>query len=433
MSCRSIRVSNLPEWLEASLWLKDRARSSDDVEGKVRDILQNVEKRGDAALIDYTKNFDCPDFAAPIRLSERDISLAAASVPAEERDCIYRAADNIRAFHEAQKEKSWFITRPDGTILGQRVQAVDAVGLYVPGGQGGNTPLISTLLMNAIPAQVAGASRLAIATPPRKDGTINPHILCAAHLLGIEEIYRVGGAWSIAAFAYGTESIAPVDVIAGPGNIFVTTAKRLVQGKVGIDMIAGPSEVLVIADSRANASTLAADLLSQAEHDPLASAICLTTDQSVFEELPNELDTQCAALPRAEIAKKSLNDWGAVVLVPSLKTAVEIANAIAPEHLEIFTRDPWALLPSIRHAGAIFLGASSPEPLGDYYAGPNHVLPTMGTARFSGALSVETFCKKSSIIAASPAFLAHSMNDVATLARLEGLEAHARSVEARRK
>ncbi|MBO4334942.1 MAG: histidinol dehydrogenase [Desulfovibrio sp.] len=433
MTCRSIQVNSKEEWLNASQWLKDRSKSSSEVEAKVAEIIAAVQKDGDAALIAYTSQFDCQDFEPPLRLSEQDISLAAASIPPEDRDRIYRAADNIRAFHESQKEKSWFITQSDGTILGQRVLPVDAVGLYVPGGQGGNTPLISTLLMNAIPAQTAGVSRIAICTPPRKDGSVNAHILAAAHLLGIEEIYRVGGAWSIAAMAYGTESVASVDVIAGPGNIFVTTAKRLVQGKVGIDMIAGPSEVLILADGSANLNCLAADLLSQAEHDALASAMLITTDKRLAEELPAELDRQCATLPRADIAKRSLENWGAVILVPSMKLAVDIANAIAPEHLEVATRDPWSILPSIRHAGAIFLGHNSPEPLGDYYAGPNHVLPTMGTARFSEALSVQTFCKKSSIIAASQGFLNASINDVAALARLEGLEAHARSVEIRRK
>lgn len=433
MTCRSIQVNSKEEWLNASQWLKDRSKSSSEVEAKVAEIIAAVQKDGDAALIAYTSQFDCQDFKPPVRLPEQEISLAAASIPPEDRDRIYRAADNIRAFHESQKDKSWFITKNDGSILGQRVLPVDAVGLYVPGGQGGNTPLISTLLMNAIPAQTAGVARIAICTPPRKDGSVNAHILAAAHLLGIEEIYRVGGAWSIAAMAYGTESIAAVDVIAGPGNIFVTTAKRLVQGKVGIDMIAGPSEVLILADGSANLGCLAADLLSQAEHDALASAILITTDKRLAEELPAELDRQCATLPRAEIAQRSLENWGAVVLVPSMKLAVDIANTVAPEHLEVATRDPWALLPSIRHAGAIFLGQNSPEPLGDYYAGPNHVLPTMGTARFSGALSVQTFCKKSSIIAASQGFLNASIEDVAALARLEGLEAHARSVEIRRK
>ncbi len=433
MICRSITVRTIQEWVKASEFLSGRNQSGGSVETQVRDILDNVQSKGDEALIEYTAKFDCPDFAPPLRVNEQDIARAAASVPAQNRDQISAAADNIRSFHESQLEKSWFVTRPDGTILGQRVMPVDAVGLYVPGGQGGNTPLISTLLMNAIPAQVAGVARLVVCTPPRKDGTINPNILAAAHLLDIDEVYRVGGAWSIGAMAFGTASIAPVDVIAGPGNIFVTTAKRLVQGKVGIDMIAGPSEVLVLADGTARIPWLAADLLSQAEHDPLASAICVTDDKRIAEELPAELDKQCKALPRDSIARRSLEDWGAVVLAPDMRLAVAIANQIAPEHLEIYTRDPWAVMPQIRHAGAIFMGANSPEPLGDYFAGPNHVLPTMGTARFSSALSVQTFCKKSSIIAASPGFLLQSAPTIAALARLEALEGHARSVEQRSK
>ncbi|MDE7372138.1 MAG: histidinol dehydrogenase, partial [Desulfovibrio sp.] len=259
------------------------------------------------------------------------------------------------------------------------------------------------------------------------------HLLAAAHLLDIEEVYRVGGAWSIAALAFGTESVARVDVIAGPGNIYVTTAKRLLQGMVGIDMIAGPSEVLILADDSANAAWVAADMLSQAEHDALACAICVTDSPRLAERLPQELERQCAELPRAEIASRSLTDWGCIAVVPDLSTAVAIANQVAPEHLEICTRDPWAVLPHIRHAGAAFLGQHSPEPVGDYYAGPNHVLPTLGTARFSSALSVQTFCKKTSIIAASPAFLDKNAEAITGLARLEGLEAHARSVEARRK
>ncbi|MBQ7608082.1 MAG: histidinol dehydrogenase [Desulfovibrionaceae bacterium] len=433
MSCRSICVNTSKDWYSASAWLKNRAKSGAEIETRVREILDAVATKGDAALIDYTVSFDCESFNHPIRIDEEDIAFAAASVSANDRDLIYRAADNIRSFHEKQKENSWFDTRPDGTILGQRILPVGSVGLYVPGGQGGNTPLISTLLMNAIPAQTAGVQRIAICTPPRRDGTINPHILAAAHILNITEIYRVGGAWSIAALAYGTESIRPVSVIAGPGNIYVTTAKRLVQGIVGIDMIAGPSEVLVIADGSADVSILAADMLSQAEHDPLASSICITTDKHLAEDLPQELMHQVQSLPRADIAKQSLKDWGAVVYTESMSLAIEIANSIAPEHLELYTRDPWSLLPFIRNAGAIFLGANSPEPLGDYYAGPNHVLPTMGTARFSSALSVQTFCKKSSIIAASRSFLQSSIKDVAALARIEGLEAHARALEIRKR
>ncbi|MBO4300462.1 MAG: histidinol dehydrogenase [Desulfovibrio sp.] len=431
MTCRILTLQHAQEWSDLSQWLRARHNPGNGVEDAVRDIVSEVRSNRDEALVSYTRKFDCPDFDVPLRVSSQEIARAAASVSAESRGIISTAAANIRHFHEAQREKSWFLTRPDGSILGQRVLPVDAAGLYVPGGQGGNTPLISSLLMTAIPAQVAGVERIVVCTPPRKDGSVNPHILAAAHLLDIDEVYRVGGAWAIAAMAYGTQSLAPVDVIAGPGNIYVTTAKRLVQGVVGIDMIAGPSEVLALADSSAEPVWLAADLLSQAEHDPLASAICVTDSRRLAEALQQELKKQCASLPRADIASRSLEDWGAIVLTPDLKTSVAVANMVAPEHLEICTPDPWDVGPFIKHAGAIFLGRYSPEPVGDYYAGPNHVLPTLGTARFSSALSVQTFCKKTSVIAASKSFLQQNKQAIATLARLEGLEAHARSVEAR--
>ena len=433
MICRILHLQSEQEWVKASQWLDGRFNPGDSVEGSVREILANVREKGDEALIDYTRRFDCPEFAAPLRVSEQDLAWAAASISPEHREQISEAAHNIRTFHKEQLEKSWFQTRPDGSILGQRVLPVDRVGLYVPGGQGGNTPLLSSMLMNAIPALVAGVPRVAVCTPPRKDGTINPHILAAAHLLDIDEIYRVGGAWSIGAMAYGTQSIDPVDVIAGPGNIYVATAKRLVQGTVGIDMVAGPSEVLVVADSSARPHWLAADMLSQAEHDMLASAILLTDDITLAEQVQQELEKQCSQLPKAQIAGKSLMDWGAIVVVPNIMTAVAIANRVAPEHLELCVRDPWALLPHIRHAGAIFMGQHSPEPVGDYFAGPNHVLPTLRTARFSSALSVQNFCKKTSIVATSPTFLLENAPAIASLARLEGLEAHARSVEIRSK
>lgn len=433
MICRILHLQSEQEWVKASQWLDGRFNPGDSVEGSVREILANVREKGDEALIDYTRRFDCPEFAAPLRVSEQDIAWAAASISPEHREQISEAAHNIRTFHKEQLEKSWFQTRPDGSILGQRVLPVDRVGLYVPGGQGGNTPLLSSMLMNAIPALVAGVPRVAVCTPPRKDGTINPHILAAAHLLDIDEIYRVGGAWSIGAMAYGTQSIDPVDVIAGPGNIWVTTAKRLVQGRVAIDMIAGPSEVLVLADDSANPEWLAADMLSQAEHDALASAICITDNAELARAVIAELDRQSSTLPRAEIVRKSLADWSAVVLVPDMDAAVALANRVAPEHLEVLMRDPWSVLPRIRHAGAVFLGPYAPEPLGDYFAGPNHVLPTLGTARFSSALSVQTFCKRTSVIAASHAFASASADAVARLARMEQLEAHARSMECRKR
>lgn len=431
MSCRILHIHNEREWLESSHWLKERQKPDPAVEKAVGEIIANVRDNGDQALVEYTRNFDCPTFHPPLRVGELEIARMAASVPVESREQISKAAANIRAFHEAQREKSWFLTKPDGTILGQRVLPVDAVGLYVPGGQGGDTPLISSLLMNAIPAQVAGCSRLAVVSPPRRDGSLNPYLLAAAHLLDIEEVYRVGGAWSVAALAFGTGSIAKVDVIAGPGNIYVTTAKRMLQGSVGIDMIAGPSEVMIIADGSANPAWIAADMLSQAEHDVLACAICLTNELRIADGVHHELERQLMSLPRAQIASRALTDWGCVAVMPNLKTMLDVANLVAPEHLELCVREPWDALPHIRHAGAVFMGQHSPEPVGDYFAGPNHVLPTLGTARFSSALSVQTFCKKTSIISASKTFLRRNAATIAALARLEGLEAHARSVEAR--
>ena len=432
MTCRFLSLTSEALWPELLQMLADRGNPDQSVEADVRAMLDAVRKDGDAAVLGYVRRFDCPAMQPPLRVSPEAPEQAAESLPSESLDCIRQAADNIRAFHEAQKDRSWFLTRDDGTILGQKISPVDRAGLYVPGGRGGDTPLISSLLMTAIPAQVAGVSEIAVVTPPRADGTLNPHILAAAHLLGIREIYRMGGAWAIGALAYGTESVSPVDVIAGPGNIWVTTAKRLVQGQVAIDMIAGPSEVLILADASANPAWIAADMPSQAEHDALASAICLTDDEALARAVLDELDRQSAALPRADIVRKSLADWSAVVLTPDMDAAVALANRVAPEHLEVLTADPWALLPRIRHAGAAFLGPYSPEPLGDYFAGPNHVLPTLGTARFSSALSVQTFCKRTSVIAASRAFAAASADAVARLARMERLEAHARSMECRK-
>jgi histidinol dehydrogenase len=432
-TCRLLSIKSAQDWAPVAAWLEGRANPGDSVEEKVRAIIATVRGSGDAALFDLTRRFDCPSLEGSLRVSEPEITMAAASVSSEDREIIAQAADNIRTFHMAQREKSWFITREDGSILGQQVNPVDRVGLYVPGGKGGETPLISSMLMNAIPAQVAGVPQIAVTTPPRADGSISPYILAAAHLLDIHEVYKVGSAWAIAALAYGTESIAPVDVVAGPGNIFVTTAKRLVQGKVGIDMIAGPSEVLTLADKHANPVWIAADLLSQAEHDMLASAICITDSPTLAERIREELERQCALLPRAEIAGRALEDWSAVIVVPDMEMGITIANLVAPEHLEICLDNPWAVLPKIRHAGAIFMGHNSPEPVGDYFAGPNHVLPTLGTARFSSALSVQTFCKKTSIVAASPAFMNNNAAAIARLARLEGLESHARSVECRSK
>lgn len=434
MPCRMISYQSKEDWKGIRELLAGRDNPENSVEPVVREILHHVHTEGDKALVHYTQKFDCPSFTEDmVRVSEATLAKAAQDIPAEDFDIIKEAAHNIRTFHENQKEKSWFTTSEDGTILGQVVRPVDRAGLYVPGGQGGNTPLISSMLMNVIPAQVAGVEEICVVSPPRADGVPNQYILAAAHHLGITNVFACGSAWAIAALAYGTETIPAVDVIAGPGNIFVTTAKRLFIGTVGIDMVAGPSEILILADKTGNPVQIAADMLSQAEHDPLASAMLVTDDEQLAKAVHEELGTQTGLLPRNEIAATALKDWSAIVVTPNMATAVELSNSVAPEHLEIIVEDPWALLPTIRNAGAIFMGANSPEPVGDYFAGPNHVLPTNGTARFSSALSVETFTKKSSIIAASASFTQKNAPKIARLARLEGLEAHARSAETRLK
>lgn len=431
MTCRLLSLSSEAMWPELLRLLENRDNPDQTVETDVRAMLDAVRKGGDSAVLEYVRRFDCPDMRPPLRVPAEELEQAARDIPAESLDCIKQAADNIRAFHEAQKDRSWFLTRDDGTILGQKIEAVDRAGLYVPGGRGGNTPLISSLLMTAIPAQAAGVREIAVVTPPRADGTLNPHILAAAHLLGVHEIYRMGGAWAIAALAYGTETVAPVDVIAGPGNIWVTTAKRLVQGRVGIDMIAGPSEILVLADESCRPDWAAADLLSQAEHDVLASAVLVTDSRPLAEAVQKELEKQLETLPRQDIARRSIQDNGKILVTSSLDAAVEAVNRIAPEHLELCVADPFALLPRIQNAGSIFLGHSAPEALGDYFAGPNHTLPTSGTARFSSPLGVDDFRKRSSFLYYDQPTLAAAAGRIADFARREGLEAHARSVLSR--
>jgi len=412
-------------------WLAGRRNPGNDITNTVRDILAVIKKDGDKALRAYTQKFDAPNLPARFRVSEKDIKAAPSRIPAEDLAILREAIEHVRDFHARQAEQSWWTTSPDGTILGQMVRPVDRVGLYVPGGRGGETPLISSLIMNAVPAQVAGVADIAVISPPRKDSSLNPYILATAALLGITEIHRAGSAWGIAALAYGTKSIRPCDVIAGPGNIYVATAKAILVGEVGIDMIAGPSEISIIADDTADPDYIAADMLSQAEHDPLAAALCITPCADLAHKVRASLARQLDLLPRRELAAKSLADWGGLLVVGSMDEAVDLVNRIAPEHLELAVAEPFALLGKIRNAGAIFLGHHCPEPVGDYFAGPNHVLPTLGTARFSSALSVQSFCKKSSVIAASPEYLAQHAGKIARLARLEGLEAHARSVEIR--
>lgn len=427
-------IVNLPQKLPFLLErLQKRAdtASRQEIEAEVRQILLRVQEEGDDALLDYTRRFDAPEIQAPLRVPEQALDEALAQMNPADIEIIQEAAKNIRTYHEAQKERSWFITRPDGTILGQKVQPIHRAGLYVPGGRGGNTPLLSSLLMTALPAQVAGVEELAVLSPPRQDSTLNPVLLATAKLLGLTEVYSFGGAWGIAALAYGTQSVAPVDMIAGPGNLWVTTAKRLVQSQVGIDMIAGPSEVVIIADSLPKSDWIIADMLAQLEHDPMASAILLTDSLKKAEEVFCRLKEASLELPRKDIIDQSLK-WTFVCTVQNLDIAVEMANKIAPEHLEIITESPWDLVANIKNAGAIFLGQYSPEPIGDYFAGANHVLPTMGTARFSSGLSVQTFTKRSSIIAASERFTCKTIDSVARMARMEHLEGHAKSMEKRR-
>ena len=412
--------------------LNRRFEIDQTLEEKVKDILKQVEARGDEALIEYTHQFDSPAITLNnLKVEKGEIEKAYEQVSEKFLKALHKAQKNIETFHKLQLPKSWFMDKEDGTILGQRVTPVDGAGLYVPGGQGGKTPLVSSVLMNGIPAKIAGVERIVLVTPPSADATISPHLLVAANEIGITEIYKVGSAWAIAALTYGTDSIKPVDVIVGPGNIFVTIAKKLVSGRVGIDMVAGPSEIVIIADETAQPSFVAADLLSQAEHDPMATTILLTTSERVAKDVASELEKQLKSLSRADIAQQSLLSNGLLMVVKDLDEAAHVANLLGPEHLELMVKDPWQLMPKIKHAGALFLGDYTPEPIGDYIAGPNHVLPTMGTARFSSALSVETFLKRTSIISYSQNAFYEDADDVMLLAETEGLSAHANSIAVR--
>ena len=399
----------------------------------VESILNNVKTKGDQALIDYTRRFDAPNLAIEaIKVTQEEIDQAVKEVDQAFRKTLNRAVSQIESFHRQQMPKSWIDTRRKGTCLGQMVNPVDAAGIYVPGATGGKTPLVSTVLMGAIPAKIAGVKRIALITPPTREGKINAHILAAAKAVGVHAIYKAGSAWGIAALAYGTETIPKVDVIVGPGNIYVTLAKKMVAGMVGIDMIAGPSEILVLADQSANPEFVAADLLSQAEHDPLASSILVTTSKELAQAVLNALENQLKGLVRKEIATKSLDDFGAIFSVDHMDVAIELANQFAPEHLELCVENPFEFVGRIRNAGAVFMGNYTPEPMGDYMAGPNHVLPTAGTARFSSALSVEHFIKKTSLIYYSKSAFKNEAADVARLADIEGLGAHANAVRIRR-
>ncbi|CAI6071549.1 histidinol dehydrogenase [Cohnella sp. JJ-181] len=397
----------------------------------VAEIVKAVRAEGDAALLRYTETFDRVRLdASQLRVTESEIQSAYDRVEPEFLDALRRAAANVTAFHEKQKRQSWIDVQPDGTMLGMSLRPLARVGLYVPGGKAAYP---SSVLMNVLPAKVAGVPQIAMVTPPATGGRegIDPYILVAAAEAGVTEMYRVGGAQAVAALAYGTESIPAVDKICGPGNIYVALAKRAVFGAVDIDSIAGPSEIVVLADESADARFVAADMLSQAEHDEMASAMLVTPSERLAREVEAELARQVATLPRREIAERSLADYGAILTVADLAEGIDVVNKLAPEHLEIMTADPLDLLGRIENAGAIFLGPYSSEPVGDYFAGPNHILPTNGTARFSSPLNVDDFVKKSSLIRYSREALRRDAAGIASLARHEGLEAHARAVEIR--
>lgn len=407
-------------------------RTTDDYgeqETVVKEIIKNVHDNGDAALFEYTKKFDKADISASnIKVTDAEIEEAYGQVDGGLIDVIRKAIKNISDFHELQKRNSWINTYDNGSVLGQRVTPIESAGVYVPGGKAAYP---STVLMNVLPAKVAGVSRIVMTTPCNAEGKVYPTTLVAAKEAGVQDIYKVGGAQAIAALAYGTESIPKVDKIVGPGNIFVAIAKRLVYGHVSIDSIAGPSEILVLADETATAEYVAADLLSQAEHDELASATLVTTSEKLANEVSQWVDKFTAELSRKEIIQKSLDNFGNIFVADTMADAIDATNEIAPEHLEILTANPWETMTHVKNAGAIFLGEYSSEPLGDYFAGPNHVLPTNGTARFFSPLGVDDFIKKSSIICYSEEALRAVHTDIEAFAKAEGLTAHANSIAVR--
>ncbi len=422
-----------PEGVKVIGQLQDRFQLADSqCREAVAEIIKKIRSEKDAALLQYTRQFDAPEISLDqLRVSQDEMEQAPSKVDQSIHDTLDLAIERITAFHQHEQEHSWTIKGDNDTLTGRIVNPVDSAGLYVPGGQGGQTPLVSSVLMNGIPALIAGVKRIVMVTPPDSSCGINPALILAAKKIGIHEIYKAGSAWAIAALAYGTETIAPVDVIVGPGNQYVTEAKRQVAGRVRIDMIAGPSEVLIIADETAVPTFIAADMLAQAEHDPQALSMLVTTSKDVAYEVVSELEKQLQTLSRESIARTSLKDRGKILVADDIDEAIELANAIAAEHLELMIRNPRDRVNDIRHAGAIFLGDYSPEATGDYVAGPNHVLPTMGTARFSSALGVETFIKKTSLISWTRARLLHDAEHIIRLAGLEGLTAHARSVALR--
>lgn len=410
--------------------LKRSPNNYDQYADSVNEILSNVKENGDKAIFDYTKKFDGADINAEnILVTKEEIQEAYDSLENKELvDIIRKSLNNIKVYHEKQKQYSWFDSKPDGSLLGQKVTPIARVGVYVPGGKAAYP---SSVLMNVIPAKVAGVEEIVMVTPPGKDGKVNPNTLIAANEAGVDKIYKVGGAQAIGALAYGTESIKKVDKIVGPGNIFVALAKKAVFGFVSIDSIAGPSEILVLADETANPKYVAADLLSQAEHDELASAILVTTSEELANEVSKWVDKFVKELSRTEIMEKSLENYGYILVAETMDDAIDAANEIASEHLEILTNNPFDTMTRVKNAGAMFLGEYSSEPLGDYFAGPNHVLPTNGTAKFFSPLSVDDFIKKSSIISFSREALEPMSQDIQKFAKAEGLTAHANSIKVR--
>ena len=425
-----IRIAKADGVSERELINQLKARSG-EIDRKVTsaetDILNNVKQNGDDAVREYTLKFD-GHMPSKFEISREEIDSSPDKCDRDFILALYKAADNIRDFHARQKQQSWLEPKQNGVILGQRIRGLKRVGVYVPGG---TAAYPSSVLMNVIPAKIAGVKEIVMVTPPQKDGTANPDILAAAKIAGVDRVFLMGGAQAVAALAYGTQSVPKVDKIVGPGNIFVATAKKLLYGTVDIDMIAGPSEILIVADKSANPKFLAADLMSQAEHDKMASAILLTTSEETANETAKELSRQMQTLERRDIIEQSLNDFGAIIVCKDISEAVDFANELAPEHLELAVENPMEYIGRVDNAGNVFLGHYSPEPLGDYFAGPNHVLPTSGTARFFSPLSVDSFIKKSSFIYYTEPALSEAKDDIIKLAETEGLTAHANSIKVR--
>lgn len=425
-----IRIAKADGVSERELINQLKARSGEidrKVTSAVTDILNNVKQNGDDAVREYTLKFD-GHMPSKFEISREEIDSSPDKCDRDFILALYKAADNIRDFHARQKQQSWLEPKQNGVILGQRIRGLKKVGVYVPGG---TAAYPSSVLMNVIPAKIAGVKEIVMVTPPQKDGTANPDILAAAKIAGVDRVFLMGGAQAVAALAYGTQSVPKVDKIVGPGNIFVATAKKLLYGTVDIDMIAGPSEILIVADKSANPKFLAADLMSQAEHDKMASAILLTTSEETANETAKELSRQMQTLERRDIIEQSLNDFGAIIVCKDISEAVDFANELAPEHLELAVENPMEYIGRVDNAGSVFLGHYSPEPLGDYFAGPNHVLPTSGTARFFSPLSVDSFIKKSSFIYYTEPALSEAKDDIIKLAETEGLTAHANSIKVR--